>query len=994
MGPPSVLDDVPRLRGADERPGTAGPQVDHLKPQSPLFEQPHARHLTARPAVLLDKEPWHSPEVWRQPAQEAGRAQVLEEPFMEESDPTPRVVKPKSPKRQRAAADVDETNEVGGQVAAVPQWAPVLAGKRHLKRLDVQRICDAFRQLRQGDEVQSNPRVTLLELASILQSNVQVVEPLFELLGGDPAVHGSSCDFRLLLVAMAGLTKAKVVDRMRFAVLLLDSAGTGFLSEDQLAVILYANSLLTAQKLVRRTAFDAHAKQLFFMAGASPAQLIAHEVFLDMVQRMPEVVLAEPAGAVSPSAKATAPLATSSGTAFVAGAASVAEARRSPAADTRPSSAGAIREASEPMRTGSAGQITGARRDSARGSARDRRPSAGTQPQPPVPPPAAAAWTEAEQQEQPSASSSVAMPIPPPGQASNLFEGEDGVAMYPGSPSSPAGWADHLPGGTQRVAAGSSSSSKSPKDQQKSLGGTDLRQARLRSAASAERPPVPPEADEAATNLWESSQGEFALPMGLSMSSLRSTSVYSEPPVPPSTSLPGEPSQPLLDVNGSLVPPVPPDERLRSAGSACESAQQSRSPEWGGRPPPPEDEPLLPVPDDLRLPPPPPKPEEFGDAPPPPRPPAPTDIPDFSEDEVEVPLLSQSRIARVPPVPRLDLSQISGNKPMVIPAPLSASTVGSPTSTSTSLYSSLPPPPSPPPADEDVLANAKDPKDEDMYESMRREEHEWEEREWSFNHYVIHEKRQTLLRCVRCAPLGTGHGRLLAAALCLLGSGSTLLALDQGGVFGIMEQDTKWVPMLFGILFVIAGAASLCYCSMLRHGFVRNQDDEGELVEDRIPGGLEPTVVGRPVMDFRGRLEWLQKAQAASELDEELGLGLEPEKLAALRRLRAQAQASTSIPVHESDSHRQASSRSSHVMVTGRPGGRVRFDLSSAPSRSPEPRPTRRAVAADGRNVKRPGPGPGTWQPPLLATGLVAPPNNAWNEQVSPKQAKKTGRHK
>jgi hypothetical protein len=105
-------------------------------------------------------------------------------------------------------------------------WDVLLTGRRYLKTSDVQTVCDRFRDLRGGGAALSDSWLTVQELTSVLGSpsdgdGVNSVQPLFDLLRASELERGTGAhdrvDLRVLLVAMAGLTKAKVPDRMRFS---------------------------------------------------------------------------------------------------------------------------------------------------------------------------------------------------------------------------------------------------------------------------------------------------------------------------------------------------------------------------------------------------------------------------------------------------------------------------------------------------------------------------------------------------------------------------------------------------------------------------------------------------------------------------------------------------------------------------------------------------------------------------------------------------------
>lgn len=172
-------------------------------------------------------------------------------------------------------------------------WSPVLSGRKQLKTSDVQAVCQRFRGLRsESGKSLVDYGLTLEELANVTaaRGGVESVGPLFELLQCESG-DGEFADFRLLLVAMAGLTKAKVADQMRFAALLLDEQGTGVLTAEQLALVLHASALLTADSPVPWADAAPRARALLDSIGGSGCTAMPHAAFLDIVSRRPEDIL-------------------------------------------------------------------------------------------------------------------------------------------------------------------------------------------------------------------------------------------------------------------------------------------------------------------------------------------------------------------------------------------------------------------------------------------------------------------------------------------------------------------------------------------------------------------------------------------------------------------------------------------------------------------------------------------------------------------------------
>jgi len=185
-------------------------------------------------------------------------------------------------------------------------WEVLLAGRQHIKTSDVQEVCDRFRELRGGGAALSDSWLSLQELTIVLGvsgGDEKPVQPLFQLLTSaddkDAAVSTRRCDLRVLLVAMAGLTRAKVPDRMRFAALLLDEAETGFLTHEQVALIMRANTLLGAVASADSPALMARAQTLVEaaapVAGGTTQMQITHDELLDIVRQRPaELCISDP----------------------------------------------------------------------------------------------------------------------------------------------------------------------------------------------------------------------------------------------------------------------------------------------------------------------------------------------------------------------------------------------------------------------------------------------------------------------------------------------------------------------------------------------------------------------------------------------------------------------------------------------------------------------------------------------------------------------------
>lgn len=240
----------------------------------------------------------------RQPAQ-AWSTQELpaQPPVLPAEQPTQARAQEKGPKgaaakdkekgpTAAAAAAGDGTGGKASTVKVSAVWLPMLAGRKNLKTTDVQQVCERFRELRERSGVSiDDPHLTVEDLGAVLgpvaaTAGRAAVGALHRLLGGSGSggAGATSADFRLLLVAMAGLTKAKVPDRMRFAALLLDASSTGQLTREQLALIIHANHLLCAEGPLPRDAFVENACKL------CPLESLSHEEFLELVSKHPELV--------------------------------------------------------------------------------------------------------------------------------------------------------------------------------------------------------------------------------------------------------------------------------------------------------------------------------------------------------------------------------------------------------------------------------------------------------------------------------------------------------------------------------------------------------------------------------------------------------------------------------------------------------------------------------------------------------------------------------
>jgi len=249
----------------------------------PLTPQVSARGTPLPPAVL----PGESPQLAPPPLPPQQQQEVVEEG-------TPG---PVTPNRAQGRPPARSPSSV---------WKAVLGSKRHLRTTDVHLTCGRFRQLRAatGSNV-SDSMLTPEDLAMVLGFEVgaAAAEPLF----------------RLLLVAMAGLTRAKVIDRMRFAALLLDDGDSGWMALEQLALILHANGLLFAEAPLARVDFEPSARALIALAPGDSSSAagtrgegISHADFLELVRQNPWDLFALPEQQAGSGCTTAAPSATAS----------------------------------------------------------------------------------------------------------------------------------------------------------------------------------------------------------------------------------------------------------------------------------------------------------------------------------------------------------------------------------------------------------------------------------------------------------------------------------------------------------------------------------------------------------------------------------------------------------------------------------------------------------------------------------------------------------
>lgn len=181
-----------------------------------------------------------------------------------------------------------------------------------MKTADVYKVCNRFRDLRsKSGRAITDQELSQEELAAVLDISLADAAPLFKLLLEDVEHAAGSqqlfCDFRLLLVAMAGLTKAKTVDRMRFAALLLDDAGTNKLTVEQIALVLRANALLVSESPPLEELHE-HARELVTTFAGDDKTSISHDGFLEIVRTRPgEIFLEGVPPSMAGSAASTAP---------------------------------------------------------------------------------------------------------------------------------------------------------------------------------------------------------------------------------------------------------------------------------------------------------------------------------------------------------------------------------------------------------------------------------------------------------------------------------------------------------------------------------------------------------------------------------------------------------------------------------------------------------------------------------------------------------------
>lgn len=219
--------------------------------------------------------------------------------------------------KSRRSRSIPCANIAGLAAAANQAFAAVLGGRQHLKTVDIQKICERFRELRAGFESGLfDKSLSQDELSHVLGFDSasghtagaapMIIAPLFDLLsqgeGYDDQGHDGQrrCDFRVLLVALAGLTRAPVVERMRFAALLLDEEENKRLTQDQLELLLRANSILTSfgpppsQEALRHSArllIDSAQAQ---MDQSARQASISIEDFLNIARGPPEMLKLPP----------------------------------------------------------------------------------------------------------------------------------------------------------------------------------------------------------------------------------------------------------------------------------------------------------------------------------------------------------------------------------------------------------------------------------------------------------------------------------------------------------------------------------------------------------------------------------------------------------------------------------------------------------------------------------------------------------------------------
>eukprot|EP00929_Paragymnodinium_shiwhaense_P006515 TRINITY_DN11003_c0_g1_i1.p1 TRINITY_DN11003_c0_g1~~TRINITY_DN11003_c0_g1_i1.p1 ORF type:complete len:1285 (+),score=352.47 TRINITY_DN11003_c0_g1_i1:71-3925(+) len=226
-----------------------------------------------------------------------------------------------SPATPSAASEAKPAGSKLGRKATLTAsiWTPLLGKKQHLKTTDVHKICNRFRDMRQREgESVDNQMLTLQGLAEVLGISAEGAKPIYERFIDPDAAEDPSrdvkplCDFRLMLVVMAGLTKAKTVDRMRFAALLLDQTGSNKLSVEQLSLVLRANALLVSDaSSVEQFDLTTYATSLISRCQGDTGTGISHDSFLDLVRDQPadifiEGALASAASSLAASAAASA----------------------------------------------------------------------------------------------------------------------------------------------------------------------------------------------------------------------------------------------------------------------------------------------------------------------------------------------------------------------------------------------------------------------------------------------------------------------------------------------------------------------------------------------------------------------------------------------------------------------------------------------------------------------------------------------------------------
>lgn len=183
-------------------------------------------------------------------------------------------------------------------------WKVVLKNRKHLKTNDIHAVCSRFREKCGCEDELSNQILTPGELAHVLALNgteAELAHLFDELAHASAAFHQGTllCDMRLLLVAMAGLTKANLTERMHFALLLLDVEGTGQLSLQHVMLILQANSLLRKHRpLPEREELEKRAQMIIDrIMGSNTCESedilpdLSHDMFLHFVRTSPQRAL-------------------------------------------------------------------------------------------------------------------------------------------------------------------------------------------------------------------------------------------------------------------------------------------------------------------------------------------------------------------------------------------------------------------------------------------------------------------------------------------------------------------------------------------------------------------------------------------------------------------------------------------------------------------------------------------------------------------------------